>query len=285
MKTSRPKTWPTDSLSKYDWFLSDCPDDQTLCCHNYEYNRELKDDHFRLTGWRREAKGHSFEQLLKLVGGQRSLSFGRFNCDLYPFYLYPEWPRQPYLAIDSKKRKERLHSLYGYSKLRSCFALCTQYAAAEECVEKLLKPNDLPIVISLDDFVVPLRFSIWESKEGWLQGMRKVLDHLDRIRGDLRPDIKADIDKNRDLFGHKKFELKALGAFRLINQCGGVENNGDLRGSVTEAAAKKCEEAHVKPLFGTHRRWRSAYVLAQDCLKICKSSLSRASVNSSKRSA
>jgi hypothetical protein len=285
MKTPSSEKLPSQLFEKYNWCFSDCPDNQTLFCQNYEYNRELKDDHLPLTGWRREAKGHCFEQLLKLVGKPGSLSFLKFNCHLYPFYLYPEWPDDPYLTIDPKERKKRRDLLYGHFRLRSHFALFIQYAAVKECAEELLKPDELPIVISGDDFVVPFRFSIWESKEAWLQRAREVLDYLDRIRGHGWPAIKADIDKKRDLFSHHKSALKALGGFRLINQCGGVEKNGDLRGLVTEAAAQKCREAHVKPLFGTHRRWRAAYILAKDCLKIYKSSLIRASANSPERSA
>jgi hypothetical protein len=276
METPGSKRTPSPLFDKFDWFFSGCPEDQIRFCHDYEYHRELKDEHFPLIGWRREAKLDDFERLLHFVREPRSLSSMRFNCNLYPFYLYPEWPDRPYLTIDPEERRRRLQLLWGRSRLRSHFALATQYTAVKECAEKVLEPEELPIVNSGSDVVFPLRLSSWEPKETWLQQIREVLDYLDGVRGDHLPAIKADIERKKPLFGHLKSELKALGGFRLINHCGGVDQkNGDLPGRVTEAAARKCEQAHLPPLYGTHRRWRAAFTLAQENLKFLRSILRR----------
>jgi hypothetical protein len=273
-------------LSKYDWFLSDCSDDQILFCHNYEYNRELQDYHLTSLAWREKAKEKTFDGFRQLFEATR-LAFppkSALNISgLFPFYFFPEWPHTPFLSINPPERRRRLDILYSRSKLRSHFALLYQYAAVKECAEQLSNSQGLPIVLAEDDFVFPLRFSIWESKEGWIRRVMDVAAYLDQKRARRWPEIKAVIDKKRSIHVSKASELKALGAFRLINYCGGLEQNGDLRGEVTQTAIEKCEAQNLGAPYGTHRRWKAAYVLARGVLDIYKRLLASTGVISPDR--
>jgi hypothetical protein len=149
-------------LSKYDWLLSVCPDDQVLFCHNYEYNRQLKDYHLTSLAWRKKAKRKTFDDFRQLFEATR-LAFPPKSAlnirGLFPFYLFPEWPDAPYLLIDPQERRRRLGVLYTRSKLRSHFALLYQHAAVKECAEKLSNSEGFPIVLADDDFVFPLRLA------------------------------------------------------------------------------------------------------------------------------
>jgi hypothetical protein len=157
------------------------------------------------------------------------------------------------------------------------------YAAVKECAEQLSTSEGLPVVLSQDDFVFPLRLSIWESKEIWIGQVTEVITYLDQERARHWPQIKAAIDKKRSIRAHKANELKALGALRLINYCGGLEQNGDLRGQVTQAAIEICEGDNLRAPYGTHRRWKAAYVLARGVLDIYERLLTSAGVISSDR--
>src|SRR6516162_11726002 len=98
-------------LSKYDWLLSVCPDNQVLFCHNYEYNRELKDYHLTSLAWREKAKEKTFDGFRQLFEATR-LAFPpkpALNISgLFPFYFFPEWPHAPFLSINPPERRRRL---------------------------------------------------------------------------------------------------------------------------------------------------------------------------------
>jgi len=258
-----------DLIAKFNFLLSDCPEKEILHCHNYEYNRELKEYHLPWLGWREKAGARTFNAFFEYLGGKSwFLSANVFGPD-FPFYLFPEWPADPYLSINAAERRRRWKLLHGRAQLRSLFALTVHYPAVQDCAGKL-KQGKLPIVRSRDDLIAAVAFPMAESKEAWVQRLRETASHLDRVRARLWPSMQAEINKKKSVFGHKKAELKALGALRLIKQAGGFMKSGGISGTVTEAASEICRRARVDPLFSTHRRWSVAARLAQGVVEIYK---------------
>jgi hypothetical protein len=257
-----------DLIAKFNFLLSHCQDEEILHCHNYEYNRELKEYHLPWLGWREKA-AQTFNGFFEYLGGKSwFLSANVFGPD-FPFYLFPEWPADPYLSINAAERRRRWKVLHGRAQLRSLFALTVHYPAVQDCAGKL-KQGKLPIVRSRDDLIAAVAFPMAESKEAWVKRLRETASHLDRVRGRLWPSMQAEINKKKSVFGHKKAELEALGALRLIKQAGGFLEGGGISETVTEKASDICRDARMAPLFRTHRRWSVAARLAQGVLEMYK---------------
>ena len=258
-----------DLIAKFNFLLSVCPEKEILHCHNYEYNRELKEYHLPWLGWREKAGARTFNAFFEYLGGKSwFLSANVFGPD-FPFYLFPEWPADPYLSINAAERRRRWKVLHGRAQLRSLFALTVHYPAVQDCAGKL-KQGKLPIVRSRDDLIAAVAFPMAESKEAWVKRLRETASHLDRVRGRLWPSMQAEINKKKSVFGHKKAELEALGALRLIKQAGGFLEGGGISETVTEKASDICRDARMAPLFRTHRRWSVAARLAQGVLEMYK---------------
>ena len=93
------------NLKNEDWNFSSCPEDQLSDCFDYECSRHSAIVRRDVETWRARFPGTTFEEY------QAHVAAG--NDPMFAWAMFPEFPENPFLAIENEERKRRLTAASG----------------------------------------------------------------------------------------------------------------------------------------------------------------------------
>ena len=96
-----------DRIERTDWDFLTCPESQLELCFDYERARHSRREIAEMEQWRRRFPGKTFDELFQHVESK---------ADYVPnaFYVFPEFPDTPFLAIEARERNRRFARLEAF---------------------------------------------------------------------------------------------------------------------------------------------------------------------------
>jgi len=249
----KPKQEVVTTLAREEWDFDACPTEELSTCWQYERQRETGESRKAVLDFRKKFGLHTFEDLR----GELQSRMG-WVC---AYECFPEWPRTPFLAIDSKERKRRLKLLpkvagvddWPYYLVTDITKILQNYAEggfSSMLSGDTLRQSDWPEwreIVALD--------------VNWLLTDEQMLRCFKAFLKQRRPpDVKQNESRGAGNDQRQsRADLKALGALRVLRH---TQNDWMKAEEITERMSRK-----GKPLFENQPSWIRARKRAQTMLK------------------